>query len=1139
MIPFRNLALTLALLPAIAIAADEEHGTTTGKKIDDKYPEGVSITDTAETALKKMSVAPGLRADVWAAEPLLANPVAFAFDEKGRAFVAETYRRRTSVPDIRKHETLQTENLALRSVEERLKFLEAKFPPAAKRKPTKDLTDFDGNGTFDFKDWGVEQERIKLLTDTNGDGRADQSSVFATIKSTPVTGLGAGVAVLGGTVISTCAPDLWRFDGEKDGVAVKQESLLGGFAVHVAYGGHDMHGAKFGPDGKIYWTIADCGARVTTKEGTVLDCPDSGAVFRCDPDGRNAEIVAIGLRNPQSLAFNALGDLFTGDNNADGGDKARWTHIVDGADYGWRIGWQFLKTPKVLGAWNTEGMWHLDVDQTHLAVLPPVGLIGHGPAGIAYYPGTGLPDRYRDHFFYADFPGGVRSFQLTPRGASYTVANPGDILQNNSQKEMTGKLLWGLFPSDVQFGVDGGVYVLDWIQGWEKTGKGRIFRVHDPVTDASPPVRETKKLLAEGMDTRSDLDLVKLLGHSDLRVRLGSQFHLAETGRIAALLDVALHGRGLAQLHGIWGVGQWENLAVKKNWEKAGYFAKELQLLVSASDAEVRAQAAKCLGNAGVAGSAPALIKLLNDPASRVRFFAAQSLGKLRAKDAAPDLFRLLKENANQDAYIRHACVVALAGMLDAEALVRRANDASDAVRAGALLALRRQASPEIVRFLHDKRPALVLEAARAIHDGPIPVGYASLAALSGEGAQDEALARRVSNTNYLVGTVQAAERLAKTASSTRVATAVRLEAIQSLAVWKEPFGRNRVTGLWHKLPAGRDPEAAVAAASPVLGALLRDADPAIRLAAVDLAGALRAASAETPLLAIVADPAADGKLRAGALRALDGIGSAKLGDAVRQALTAGDKTLTEAARKLAGKASPQMAVEVNAAVLGKGSVREQQEALATIAAQPVPDADRVLLAQFDVLAAGKLKPGLQLDLFEAAALRDNAELKTRLTQHEAEVAKSPLTKWNDCLEGGNAKLGRAIFAEKAEAACMRCHKVKGEGGDVGPDLAELGKKKDRAYILQAIADPSAAIAPGYENVVLTLKDGSFVAGLLNAEDAKELTIASLIDGKKQKVPKANVKERLAVPSAMPPGLGEVLGKRDLRDVVEYLATMK
>ena len=47
----------------------------------------------------------------------------------------------------------------------------------------------------------------------------------------------------------------------------------------------------------------------------------------------------VGLRNPQHLAWNDVGDLFTGDNNADGGDKARWTHIVEGAEYGWRLGW--------------------------------------------------------------------------------------------------------------------------------------------------------------------------------------------------------------------------------------------------------------------------------------------------------------------------------------------------------------------------------------------------------------------------------------------------------------------------------------------------------------------------------------------------------------------------------------------------------------------------------------------------------------------------------------------------------------------------------------------------------------------------------------------------------------------------------
>jgi hypothetical protein len=62
---------------------------------------------------------------------------------------------------------------------------------------------------------------------------------------------------------------------------------------------------------------------------------------------------------------------------------------------------------------------------------------------------------------------------------------------------------------------------------------------------------------------------------------------------------------------------------------------------------------------------------------------------------------------------------------------------------------------------------------------------------------------------------------------------------------------------------------------------------------------------------------------------------------------------------------------------------------------------------------------------------------------------------------------------------------------------------------------------------------------VLNAEDADELTLTSVTDGKRIKVKTADIKERTRAPSPMPPGLGEVLGKHDLRDVVEFLATGK
>lgn len=1130
--------LALCLAASTPLFADEIGAP---KKNDDKTPKNVSLSDSPEAALKKFAVAPGLQVEPWAAEPLLANPVAMSFDNKGRAFVAETYRRRTSVPDIRKNEEWKIENLALRTVEQRIEFLKSKRPESAKAKPTNNNADLNGDGQFDWRDWTVESEQVKLVSDSNGDGKADTSSVFATGFNSLATGVAAGVTVHDGSVFFTVTPDLWRLDGEKDGVAEKKTALHTGFGVHVAYSGHDMHGAKVGPDGRVYWSIADCGAHVTTKEGKTIDNPDSGAVFRCDLDGSNLELFCTGLRNPQSLAWNELGDLFTGDNNADGGDKARWEHIVEGGDYGWRIGWQFL--PK-LGAWNSEGMWHLDAAEKNLAVLPPVGHIGHGPSGITYYPGTGLPDAYRDHFFYADFPGGVRDFALKPKGASYTVDNPLDILMDNSPQKMTGKTIWGLFPSDVAFAPGGGLYVLDWVQGWEKTGKGRIFRVFEPAADQA--AAETKRLLGEGFATRGVDELVKLLGHADQRVRLGAQFELVKRDDPKPLIQAALARDGqLKRIHAIWGVAQ---LARKK-----ADIVQPLMPLAIDENSEVRAQWAKCVGEARFADQTDLVQRLLADKDARVQFFAAQTLGQLGAKKATSALAKLAA-SAKSDPFLRHAALFALS----------RCGGEDEGVKAGgevALLTLRRARSPKVADFL--TQPQLALEAARAIHDAAIPEAWPQLAALAeaptssapvAKPSKDrrskatpsapaaelgEPIFRRALNANYLLGTPEAAQRLGRIATNAKASPATRLFALESLSIWNEPFGRDRITGLWRQLPPRSEAKGADEVAALIAPALLTDKDDAIQLAAAALAGALKTKAAEPALIALASTTTEHGDVRAAALRALSAMKSDKLADVVTAALADKDATLLDTARDLAESVSPALAVQVNAGVLGKGGSREQQAAIATIARQQVAEADKVIAEQLDRLASGKLPKSIWLDVLEAAAQRTDATVKAKLAAYEqSRKAGDPLAAWRECLEGGNSKLGKEVFYEKAEAACLRCHKIKGEGGDVGPDLATANK--DREYILRSIVDPNAMIAPGFENVMFTLTDEkTILAGLLVAEDATTVTIKSLTDGSTQKTEKTKIKERISVPSAMPPGLGEVLGKRDLRDVVEFLAKQK
>ena len=101
------------------------------------------------------------------------------------------------------------------------------------------------------------------------------------------------------------------------------------------------------------------------------------------------------------------------------------------------------------------------------------------------------------------------------------------------------------------------------------------------------------------------------------------------------------------------------------------------------------------------------------------------------------------------------------------------------------------------------------------------------------------------------------------------------------------------------------------------------------------------------------------------------------------------DKILLAAARQLAAKVSPADAVTLNAPVLETGTLHEKQAAIATIGDLPVPEADKVILAQLDHLAAGQVPPALSLDLIEAASKRNNPEIKKRLQDRETKLAQS------------------------------------------------------------------------------------------------------------------------------------------------------
>jgi quinoprotein glucose dehydrogenase len=1059
--------------------------------------------------MKQIQLPKGFSISLFAAEPMLANPVSFCIDERNRFYVAETFRIHHGVEDNRDHMNWLDDDLASRTVEDRV---------ALYRKHLGEKV-----GTY-----GIEQERIRLIEDSAGKGQADRATVFADGFQQIPDGIAAGLLARGNRLWYACIPNLWLLtDSKGQGKADQRKLLHHGYGVHVSFYGHDLHGLTFGPDGKLYFSVGDRGATIQTA-GKTLAYPDTGSVFRCNSDGSELEVFATGLRNPQELAFDKYGNLFTGDNNADHGDQARWVYVVDGGDSGWRIGYQYLNWPVDLGPWNAELLWKPHWDGQAAYILPPIANVADGPSGLAYDPGLGLPDRYRDHFFLCDFRGtagisGIRSFAVKPKGASFELTD-------------SQKFVWSVLATDVDFGMDGSMYILDWVDGWVGTGKGRIYKVTNNDKSNGPALAEVKKLMAEGVANRSPKELVKLLEHPHMRIRQEAQFALAADGAasIPEFLDVAVHSRNqLARLHALWGlaqIGRQHPTAYPPPYGPIVPFLAD-------PDVEIRCQAAKLVGAGRVQTAFKGLIRLTHDPEPRVRFFATMALGKLGRKEAVPAILEMLRTNADHDPYLRHAGVMALTWIGDRQELAAASHDASRAVRMAVLLTWRRLLAPDVVQYLHDPDPGIVLEAARAIYDAPVETELLQLAGLAGRTKLSQPLGFRVLNANFRLGGALCARRIAEIAAGSDQLEVLRVEALRELAEWATPSGRDRVTGLLRPI-ASRSAADASQALKSALAAILQGPDR-VRQEAARAAAALNVLEAGPILFEVFSDRHRADKVRLSMFTALARLHDPRLKEATELALQDAQPLIRAEARRVLAELDPRRAITELSGCLEKGTVQERQGALATLGRMGGAPVDAILCQWLDRLIANQVPIEVQLDLLEAAGSRTSSDVKKRLAAYESGRARDgPLAAYREALAGGNAERGRDIFYHKDEVSCLRCHKIRGVGGEVGPDLTGIGAREKRDYLLESIVEPNRKIAKGFETVVLALANGTIVSGIVKSEDAREVRLMTA-EGNHLAIPRKQIEERSQGKSAMPEDTIKHLSKSELRDLVEFLAGLK
>lgn len=997
------------------------------QKTADKYAEHVRSTDfqRPDQQIRGFKLPPGFEITLFASEPQIGKPMNIEFDDRGRLWVTQS----------------------------------AEYPMAADEKAGKD--------------------KITILEDTDGDGKADKFTDFKTGLNIPI-----GIMPVADGAIAYSIPYVYYFkDRDQDGRADESVKLLGPFGYNDTHG--MINNFIRGFDG---WVHASHGfsntSRIAGADGDSI-VMFSGNTFRFRTDGSRAEQTTYGRVNPFGFSYDERGYLYSVDCHS----KPLY-QLIPGADYP-----HFGKKPQGIG-FGPE-MTRYELGSTALS-------------GLVYYTGANFPDQYRNNFFIGDV--------VTSRISRNSVRFNGSTPELKFEEDFLLSDDPWFRPVDIKTGPDGAIYVADFYNriighyevdlrhpGRDRTS-GRIWKITYKGGGQNPLAKKdwSKATLEE---LAANLGMPQL----NIRMRLADRIYDSFGEKAVPVLESLADDESKpwqARVQALWLLNRLNASGDPR-----------LERLLSHENENLRIHSLRILAQRkGLPGGFRTRVTaLLSDASPFVRRSAAEVLTVFASLENLTPLMKLYETTPETDTHLKYTALLAIRSNLADKAVSREVMRQDWAPGQESLLAKAARDLPD--KTLANFVLAYLLKQEAFSPEAESYLGYVSAYISPG---QVDALAARATrgvdaaNPAYLsrLQAISAGLQQSGRPVTPKVADLAKKAAAKVVADYAA-----RKPGDLHTLPAG---------------------EKKMFLAAVELLGQSRAREMEGTLLSVLplGYPLELQQAAVNALVRFSPTGYTPVFTELFTSPATSDAYREKLVPAIAANPTPD-----NLQVLRKqlpGSSRNLQTEILTALAR-VPGGLEVLTeameageAPVDLLQVGRVKSVLN----ESSGKEKNSRLEALLAKSEGSVKElEALLKTREAGVGqykGSAAKGKQVF----ENNCSACHQIKGAGGMVGPQLDGIGNWGVKA-LTEKILSPNRNITEAFKTYQINLKSGEQRLGLYRRTEGATMVFADHA-GQEFSVATDNISQYSAVNmTIMPDQFRYTIPENDFYELLTYLSGVK